>query len=54
MSAWTADLLGFVGILALGGAAWQAGGEVALLAYTGVVFLVCAVVLAWRANQGAK
>ena len=51
MRDWIVDLLGFVGVLALGGATWKAGGEVALLAYVGVVFLAVALVLAWQRSR---
>lgn len=52
-SAWI-DVLGILGLVFLGLAAWLGGGTVAIFAYIGVVCLALALAIAWRANQGVQ
>lgn len=48
MNAWAPDLFALIGLLLWGAAAYRIGGEIALLAYAGVVCLMLAGAIAWK------
>jgi hypothetical protein len=51
VSDWLPDLLTGAGVIALGSAAYMAGGLIGLLVYFGVVCLIGAGVLIWKRTR---